>query len=166
MLRGCASVSSAIYLRLGLTREVTREALAELADARKTQVGLCSVICATRFKIFEGGILLRTQCQKCHGVDSFDHSLDCARTPPIPSPGEDSEPTVVFSVDLARRAAEFNTGIPIPWREKVAGDISLRMDTSGEEGGPLGGTTGQSGLDGDDGVGCEGGMDAAADRLL
>ena len=57
MLRNCASASSGIFLHLVLARAVVREALKELADDRVTQVVLCGVVCATRFKYYGKGRL-------------------------------------------------------------------------------------------------------------
>ena len=85
ILRNSASVSSDIYLRLGVTRATIKEALRGLADSRETQVVLCGILFATRFKYFEEGVLLRTECQRCRERDSFDHLLQCTGMVPIPT---------------------------------------------------------------------------------
>ena len=136
MLRECQSVSSGIYLRLGLTRVVISETLKELAEcekARETQVVLCGIICATRFKFYEEGDLLATECKKCGEEDSFDHLLGCAQMPPVPIPGDDMEPTVQFLVELAKKARGINAGLPVPRRPILAEDVSPDVEAPAEE---------------------------------
>ena len=98
---------------------------------------LCSILCCTRFKYFEGRFLYPTVCQKCGAEDSFDHLIQCVRLWP-PGPTEDPDPTVVFLAELARRAHAINPGMPVPKRETTEGDLVLSMsgqtDISGEEG--------------------------------
>ena len=94
------SVSCGLYTRMGLTRDVVREAFAELSDCRARQVVLASIICATRFKYFEDGGPLRTTCGKCGEEDGFDHLLACERLA-VPRPVKDPEPTAAFLVELA-----------------------------------------------------------------
>ena len=94
---------------------------------------LCGIICATRFKYFKEGILFPTECRRCGEVDSFVHLLRCTGMGPVPEPGVDSEPTVLYLAELARRACRIGPGLPLPKRGILAEDLSLRMETSAEE---------------------------------
>ena len=128
------SVTCALYTRLGLTRDVIRRALAELSECRMQQVVLCSILCCTRFKYFEGRLLYPTVCQKCGGEDSFDHLTECVGLRPA-TPTEDPDPTVAFLAELARRAHAIHSGLPVPTREVTEGDLVLSMgDPTDDEG--------------------------------
>ena len=57
------------------------------------QLIFCSVICGTRFKHFEGGVMLPTLCRLrsggrvdriCLAVDIIDHLLHCKEVGPLP----------------------------------------------------------------------------------
>ena len=120
MLKGEASKASAIVLELGLTRDIVRQALARLEHDRAKQVVLCSILCATRFKYYEGGDLLNTSCAKCGKEDNFKHLLKCADLT-APAPRKNPEETINFLVELASRAQQIHNGIPIPIRSNHDG---------------------------------------------
>ena len=50
-----------VFAQLGLTRDVIRQALEELAAIRAHQVALCNVLCATRFKLYSAEGLLHAK---------------------------------------------------------------------------------------------------------
>ena len=126
------SVSATLYLRIGLTRGIIREAMTNLTSRRARQVALGGIICATRFKYFERAGLLKTTCGKCGAEDNFQHLLSCADLT-FPEPSGDSEPTVAFLVDLAHRACAIHEGIPIPRRPKESEEIELSFTSSARE---------------------------------
>ena len=96
---------------------------------------LNSVVCATRFKHYEGNRLMRTRCQKngCGEADSFEHLLECSGmgTPPAVQPGkeameEGNEAMLVYLENLAIRAHEINPGPPVPlWSREGDAEIEL-----------------------------------------
>ena len=112
-----ASMAAGLYIGLGLTRHIVREASDALAGSRVQQVVLCGILCATRFKYFEGSGLLPPTCQKCGAQDSFVHLVGCVEMrPPAPSP--EPEPMIEFLAELARRATRIHAGVPVPRREE------------------------------------------------
>ena len=137
-LRVCGSISSGIFLRLGLTRKIIKEALKRLSYSRPLQVTLCSIICGTRFKFHDNGVLRPTVCQKagCGMIDSFEHLLDCTglRLPdPADNPSEDEEEILYsFLEELAFHAYNVNPGFPVPLRTEESGELAIY--TNGEDG--------------------------------
>ena len=124
MMSKCGSVSCGVYVHMGLTRDIIKEAMAELAHRRTWQVELGGIIRATRFKYFEGRDLIPTTCGKCGQEDNFRHLLACfGLTTPVPS--TNSESTIEVLAELARRAGAIHAGTPIPRRPTEAGEIEL-----------------------------------------
>ena len=106
----------------GLTRDIIKEAMANLADRRAWQVTQGGIACPTRLKFFEGGGLRRTRCGRCGAEDSFQRLLHCTGLI-LPEPSSGSEATVAFLVDLAHRASAIHKGIPIRRRPSEAEEI-------------------------------------------
>ena len=115
MLRGQFSAASEVIMRLGLTREIIRQALERCDNDRARQVALCSIVCTTRFKYYEGRDLFATTCLKCGMRDSFEHLAACVGLV-VPEPSGDPEDMLVFLTELARRALQINPGLPVPYR--------------------------------------------------
>ena len=127
MLSQGGSVSATLYLRMGLTRGVIKEAMTNLTSRRVWQVTLGGIMCATRFKYFEGGGLLKTMFGKCGEEGNFRHLLSCTSLT-MPEPSGDSELFGSFLVDLAHRASDIHAGIPIPRRPIESEEIELSFN--------------------------------------
>ena len=130
------SVSSGIFRRLEVDRELVQQVLAELSYSRALQATFCSIICATRFKYCHKGRLLPTVCQYCGSVDSLEHLMACVRIGPMPphdSSEEGIENRVRFLVELAVRAHNVNPGYPVPCNMEDVGEVELFPQTESEE---------------------------------
>ena len=128
LLSARGSVSGTLFTEMNLTRGILSEAMARLNHSRALQSTLGSIVCATRFKYFQGARLLQTECAYCGQVDSFTHLLSCVN---IGQPPRDSEELVGFLVELADRAYNVNPGNPRPVRE--GGGVELELVPSEDE---------------------------------
>ena len=72
-----ASLSCRIYTEWGLHREKIRRILTALSYDRMLQVTFGTLICATRFKILEGGKMAEVRCPRCGAKDTWDHLQSC-----------------------------------------------------------------------------------------
>ena len=113
MLSGQSSTAAEVILRLGLSRDVIRQAIEHFEYSRAQQVVLCTILCTTRFKYYAKEGLLETQCLKCGEIDSFEHLVECAGLV-VPPLTKDTEPMVDFLIALTRKAYQINPGLPIP----------------------------------------------------
>ena len=111
------SESTAIIVKLGLTREMVKAALAGLQTSHSDQINLLRVLCGTRYKYPYLGILLPTQCpntrngRECNEEDSFDHMVSCYKlqVPPSGDPGN-----IDFLIGMAKSTAPGTPGGPRP----------------------------------------------------
>ena len=124
------SAAGQIYRRLGLTRNIIALALEGLADSRALQVVLCSIICATRFKMLVEGKLHETACRRCGGTDGLEHLLECAGLT-VPERTTEPEPTIAFLIAMAKAAYAINPGVPEPSPEQA--EVSLDVSSEGGE---------------------------------
>ena len=121
MLRGQSSAASEVIMRLGLTRDIIRQAIGTLSQDRARQVVLRTIICTTRFKYYEGRKSFATTCLKCGSEDSFAHLVSCSGLT-VPDPSGDTESMIDFLSELARRAMQINPGLPAPRRDAPRND--------------------------------------------
>ena len=133
LFREHGSESAAGYKEMGQTQNVIREVLSESTGSRTKRVVFRSIICATRFKFFEGGGLLPTTCMRCGVVGSLEHLMECAGIQ-VPLQSGDPDPTVEFLAVPTREA---------PFRERTEEEIvlSARTPSAGSDDG--GGATGE-----------------------
>ena len=103
-------------MRLGLTRDIIRQALERCDYDRARQVALCSILRTTRFKYYEGRDLFASKCLRCGMKDSSEHSAACAGLS-IPETSGGPEDMLVFLTELAQRAIRIKPGLPVPRRE-------------------------------------------------
>ena len=87
------------------------------------------MVCATRFKFFQGSRLLGTECAYCGQVDSFAHLLSCVNIGPPPA---EPDALVEYLAELADRAYNVNPGHPRPIKE--GGGIELELNPSDDDG--------------------------------
>ena len=132
MLCARGSVSGSIYMSMGLTRAVIREAMERLRHSRPLQVTLGSIVCATRFKFFQGSRLLPTECAYCGQIDSLDHLISCVNIGVLP---KNSDMLVSYLVELVDRAYNVNPGYPRPIRDGEAAELELRFSDGAESAG-------------------------------
>ena len=131
MLTDQSSQAAGILVELGLTRDLIRQALERLADARPAQVVLCAILRATRFKYFEEGKLYKTSCNKCGEEDGFGHMLQCAGLV-VPYVSAGATPLIDFLVDLAMAAYQINAGLPKTLKDcRVEGPTAHRSEAAG-----------------------------------
>ena len=142
LFREHGSESAAGYKEMGQTQNVIREVLSESTGSRTKRVVFRSIICATRFKFFEGGGLLPTTCMRCGVVGSLEHLMECAGIQ-VPLQSGDPDPTVEFLAVPTREACRIHTGVPAPFRERTEEEIvlSARTPSAGSDDG--GGATGE-----------------------
>ena len=117
MLQGQNSAAAEVIIHLGLTRDIIRQAPAKIENNRAQQVVLCSILCATRFKYYKAGGLLKTTCLKCGSEDGYTHLVRCAGTVE-PTLSLDPESIIDFLVELSKRALQINPGLPKPRRSE------------------------------------------------
>ena len=130
MLKRTGSTACCIYSELRLNRSVIKTSLKELKDNRLYQVALAGILCATRFKYFEGSCRFPVRCQissSCQEEDSFPHLLKCIGLS-IPK-GGDSE-LVTFLTGLAKQATIKNPGLPEPIRDVRMGEFEIEFPPS------------------------------------
>ena len=83
-----------------------------------------SIICATRFKIYnQQGVLQQVKCFLCGGIDSFQHMLQCAGAGPIPN--GDKEALEKFLISLVEAASRNAPIWPVPVYRNFIEEISL-----------------------------------------
>ena len=124
------SAACYIYKNLRLNRAIIKETLRKLTKSRIHQVVLASIICATRFKFFEGNRCFLVRCVAgggCQEPDSFPH-LPRRAGQEIPQGG--AEELVDFLTVLSGRAAGGDPGLPEPLRRAAAGEIELELPPS------------------------------------
>ena len=119
--------------RLGLTRQLIKDAFRGLGASRQLQVILCSILRATRFKNLKDGGLLSTTCKRYQQQDSFEHVLICGALTPL-EPKEDPETVIGFLAELAGIAMRITPGLPIPRYPVTAEEISLSQANTGQDG--------------------------------
>ena len=125
-----SSVSGGIINKFQLNREMCAEALRRLSANRALQSTLRSVLCATRFKYFHKGGLLRTVCQYCGQLDSLPHLLSCVNMGPHP---EDPQVLAEYIVELARRAYNVNPKLPVPCWEGDSAEMEIEVVGTGTD---------------------------------
>ena len=111
-----------------LTRKVIKNALKELQATRSHQVTLAGIICATRFKFFEGNHLFPVKCTvspHCQEEDSFSHLLKCTGLS-LPPDGEEDELATSLAV-LAKKATVKNPGYPEPIKDVKMGEFEIEF---------------------------------------
>ena len=122
LLCGRGSLSGTIFTRLRLTRGIIREVMNELSRSRVLQATFASIVCATRFKFFQGDSLLHTECGYCGQIDSFSHLISCVN---IGEPPQGSADLVGYLAELADRAYNVNPGLPRPILEGGGAELEL-----------------------------------------
>ena len=133
LLRRAGSAAAEVFTKLRLTREIIKTVLKELQGDRKLQVVFSNVVCATRFKFFEGGELLDTVCPKpgCGSVDSLEHLLSCTEMSTAP---EEREELIAYLVELTVAACPEGSNVPVPDRPvEILLDIASDTDPETEE---------------------------------
>ena len=122
VLCGRGSLSGTIFAGLTLTRSVIREVMERLQHSRVLQATISSIVCATRFKYFEGSVLLPVECQYCGQIDNFQHVISCTNMGPPPT---NRDLLVDYLAELASRARNVNPNRPIPFRRGESMELAL-----------------------------------------
>ena len=111
------SMSAGIIRRLELTREIVKEAFAQLKHEHAAQINLTSILCGTRCKYRYQGLLIPTQRPDrfwgswCGRLDAFNHMLSCYALKRYEATGLDA---IEFLVRMARKTLRDNPGKPTP----------------------------------------------------
>ena len=130
LLRSKGSISGAIFRELSLTRSIITEALDKLKRSRALQATLRSIICATRFKYFDGKTLLRTVCHLRGRNGSFRQPISRVT---FGAPPKDSEQLTEYLAELAYRAFHINPNLPVPQSEGFDAELDLAASESEED---------------------------------
>ena len=149
LLAAWGSESCRIYKKLKPSRGRRKKAFLRLSFSRRLQTVLSGIVCATRFKYYEGDEKLDTQCQngKCGQVDSFEHLLQCSgigEPPDIPvnmdceEDEDECEELLEYLEKLAVKAGETHSGLPVPIRRCVEEELELFSVISRQEEGSEG----------------------------
>ena len=111
------SVSAGIISRLELTRDIVKEAFAQVKREHAAQINLTSILCGTRYKYRYQGLLVPTQRRNgfwgsWYGrLDAFNHTLSCYALKRYEATGLDA---IEFLVRMARKTLRDNPGKPTP----------------------------------------------------
>ena len=122
LLRGRGFLSGAIFTRLRLTRGIIREVTIALRRSRASQTTAASIVCATRFKFFQGEGLLRTEYGYFGQIDSSPHLISCVN---IGDPSQGPAALVGYLAELADRAYYVNPGLHRPVLEGGGAELEL-----------------------------------------
>ena len=132
LLRDAGSTACSIYSEMRLSRDIVKSIFKELRYSRFQQVTLAGIICATRFKFFEGDQKFPVKCvvsPNCNEIDSFPHLLKCTKLS-IPPESEGEEALMRFLVRMVERATVGNPGFPDPIRSVMDGEIEINLPPS------------------------------------
>ena len=109
LLHSVESVSGCLFRRLSITRSAVAAVLGQLRYSRAIQATFCSKVCASRFKLFEQGLLELTICQFRGQIGSLDYLISCVN---ISKPPKNSDQLALYLVELATRANNVNPHMP------------------------------------------------------
>ena len=119
------SNACSIYRTLGLNREIVKVIYRRFQSERSKQVVFGSIVCATRFKMYNPqGILQPVKCFICGGTDSFSHLLECTGVGKAPA-SKELAVVVPFLLSMIKSAARNAPIWPVPIYREVFDEISL-----------------------------------------